>query len=808
MVLDQYSRHEQVSRARLTAVPRTDADRSLEPGLREALPGQLTSFVGREQHVAEVRRLLVEPRRLLTLTGFGGVGKTRLALEVAASLLDTYPHGVHLVELAALADPLLVPRAVASALGLDDEPGRAPLDLVQAALRHQRLLLLLDNCEHLLEACADLADRLLRACPGVQILATSLEALGIDGETVWQVPSLDVPSDRLPLADSARSGAVRLFVERAQARQPDFVLTDATLPAVTTICRSLDGIPLAIELAVAWIPTLTVDELAGRLGDRFRLLTGGSRTALPRHRTLKALVDWSYDRLSDDERALMARLSVFAGGWTLEAAEGAGCWVSGFGGRGDGLRSPETRNPTSKTLETLAGLLAKSLVLVTSRGGTTRYGYLETIRQYAAEKLVPHEEQAARHRHAIYFAELAERAELELRGPEQRAWLDRLDADHDNMRAALRWSIDQNEADLALRLCSGLRVYWWIRANLNESAGWLEQALAVRGPATPRARARALNGAGDVARSRGEYDRSTAFHTEALELARQIDDRREIALAIHYLASLAEVRGDFGEAGRLYEHDLALFRALGDDVGAARALNNLGIVVRGQGDYARAAELCEESLGIRRALGDVWGIAASLDELARVARARRDVTHAAELCLESLCLFHSLGVKRHVAGALDIAAWVAAARGQHERAARLYGSAAALREAIGSAALPNEQGPVSRDLAALRLALGPARFADAWADGRALSPEEAVDAATGILTPRVRAVPDLPGPALSRREQEVVERIARGLSNREIAAELVISGLTVESHVRNILRKLGLERRGQVAAWATQHGLN
>ena len=307
-----------------------DEDRdAVQPSWRQpSLPSRLTSFVGRDRHLAEVRRLLAGPCRLVTLTGFGGVGKTRLALEIAASVLDrsvtsgpAYPDGVHLVALAALGDPQLVPRAVATVLGLDEQADRSLPDLLISSLRRRRALLVLDNCEHVLEASAELVDQLLRACPGVQILATGREALGIDGETVWPVPPLDLPSGALTLEGAVRADAVRLFVERAQGRWPELTLTERSLPAVVEVCRQLDGIPLALELAAAWLPTLTVEELAARLDDRFRLLTGGRRTALPRHRTLRAVVDWSYDRLTQPEQALLRRLSVFPGGWTLEFAE-------------------------------------------------------------------------------------------------------------------------------------------------------------------------------------------------------------------------------------------------------------------------------------------------------------------------------------------------------------------------------------------------------------------------------------------------------------------------------------------------------
>ena len=436
--------------------------------------------------------------------------------------------------------------------------------------------------------------------------------------------------------------------------------------------------------------------------------------------------------------------------------------------------------------------------------GATRYGLLETIRQFAAGKLVecPEEEREAHRRHAAYFLGLAERAEPLLVSAEQAAWLDRLDAEHENLRAALRWSIEQQETETALRLCGALWRYWWTRGHLDEGARWVERALDGQGLAPDAARARALNGAGALARIRGESPRATVLQTEALALWRRVGDRSAIAATLQSMASAAKDRGDFVQAGGLYEQCLMLFREVGDGWGTAMALNNLGINLRAQGQYARAAALCEESLAIRRERGDDFGIAMSLDELSRVARSQGDYERTATLCAESLPIFQRLGVKRHLAAALELVAWVAGARSQHTRAARLFGAADAVRTEIGAPLPLNERPDYERAVAATQRALGPARYGVLFGEGQALSPSEAVALA---LTPESGAANDI-GPALSRREHEVMLLLARGLSNREIAAELVVTQLTAESHVRNVLRKLGLDRRGQVAAWAAQHG--
>ncbi|MGH2352814.1 MAG: ATP-binding protein, partial [Chloroflexota bacterium] len=442
--LSDLARPERVFQLIVTGVPDTfPLLRSLDM-LPHNLPLQLTSFVGRERELPAVRDLLAE-HRLVTLTGPGGTGKTRLALQVAADVLPAYPDGVWLVALAALADPALVPHAVAQAVGVREEPGRPLLGTLADALRPKRLLLVLDNCEHLLDACAHLADALLRACPHLRVLATGREALGIAGETAWRVPSLGLPDARHlpPVEVLSQYEAVRLFIDRALAVQPGFRVTNQNALAVVQVCARLDGIPLAIELAAARVRVLPVEQLLVRLEDRFRLLSGGSRTALERHQTLRAAVDWSYDLLTEPENAVFARLAVFAGGFTLDAAE-AVC-------AGDGIEAVEV-------LDLLTHLVDKSLAVVDEQpDGTARYRLLETLRHYAREKLAAREEaDTVRAQHATHYLALAEQADPELRGPRGAGWLDRLRRDLDNMREALAWAEAGGEAELGLRLAAAL----------------------------------------------------------------------------------------------------------------------------------------------------------------------------------------------------------------------------------------------------------------------------------------------------------------------------------------------------------------
>jgi predicted ATPase/class 3 adenylate cyclase len=424
--------------------------KSLET-LPNNLPVQLTSFIGLEGEIDEVKQLLATTR-LLTMTGAGGCGKTRLALQVAAVVLEDFAEGVWLVELATLSDPTLLFQAVASALNIREQPGRSLQATIIDYLSPKQLLLVLDNCEHLVAACARLAETLLRACPHLRILATSREALGIAGETIRPVPSLSVPDPRRqPTVETLRrSEATRLFIERAIAGLPTFSPTTRNAEPITQVCQRLDGIPLAIELAAARVKVLSVEQIASRLDDRFRLLTGGSRTGLPRHQTLRATMDWSYELLSEAERVLLRRLAVFAGGFTLETAE-AVC---------TGMDAE-----TSAVLDLLTHLVDKSLVIMEERGGTSRYRLLDTVRQYGRNKLLESgEDPRVRRRHRDWYLQLAEAAEPELHGPDQRLWLDRMEMEHDNLRTALDWSkVDEDGSEAGLRLAGALWWFWYVR---------------------------------------------------------------------------------------------------------------------------------------------------------------------------------------------------------------------------------------------------------------------------------------------------------------------------------------------------------
>ena len=767
------------------------------------LPLQLTSFVGRDREKAEVARLL-GGARLVTLTGAGGVGKTRLACQVGADLAGQFRDGVWLVELAPLSDAGLVPQAVAAALAVDEQPGRSILAVLGDYLRTRPLLLIFDNCEHVLTTCASLAEALLRTCPDVRVLATSREALGIAGETIWRVPSLSLP-EAADTADPARLAgyeAVRLFEERAAASQPGFRVTERNAAAVAHICRRLDGLPLALELAAARVKGVAVDQIAARLDQGFRLLTGGRRTALPRHQTLRATMDWSYGLLADPARIVLRRLSVFAGGFTLETAE-AVC----------ADEAVEARD----VLDLLLELVDKSLVVPEAGDGDARYRLLETVRQYAHERLVESgEADRAHRRHAEWYLALAERAEADVEGPEQPAWLARLEGEHENLRAALDWSTAAADgAETALRLAGALWPFWHMRGHFAEGRRWAERALA-RSDLAPRPVVpKVLWCAAHLSWRQGRYDAAVEFNERNAALSRDLGDDRGMAWARLGTGLVALHHDDYEEAGARFEEALAMFRKVGDRYWTAMVLIQLGFATWHQGDRERTAALIAESLPILKQLGGQWAIAYTARFTAHLAVAQGDYARAASLYRESLVLCREVGDRWVVTECLTGLAAVASAQGHHEPAARLLGASDMLEETLGIRVPRSTIDMVQRDRRAdsSRANLGDAAFASARADGRAMGLEQALEYAlvqadllrAGGKAPRKPAAQDA-GP-LTAREREVAVLVARGLTNREVASLLKISERTTDAHVQNILNKLGFNSRAQIAAWAAERGL-
>ena len=603
------------------------------------LSQQLTSFIGREAEMGEVTRLLATTR-LLTLTGAGGSGKTRLALEVAGGLVAGFPDGVWWVDLARLGDPELVPQAVAAALGLRPEAGRPLLDQLADFLQRRHLLLLQDNCEHLIAACASFADALLRSAPHLTILATSRQPLAIAGETIYRVPSLQIPDPAHPppLPELARIEAVRLFAERGAAVSPGFSVAHDNGPAVAMICQRLDGMPLAIELAAARLKMLSVEELAARLDDRFRVLTDGSRTAPARHQTLRATMDWSYGLLEEAERVVLRRLAVFAGGWKLGAAEA----ICG----GAGLRG--------EVLDLLAGLVDKSLVVAAWQGRPGHYNMLETVRQYALERLKESGDEASlRQAHADYFLALAEQAEPELFSPEQNTWLARLEEEHDNLRAAFTRLRRQDDPQPGLRLAGALWRFWEVHGHLAEGQAWLAEMLRRAGTAAePAVRARALLGAGVCAYHQRDNAASVAQLTESLQLYRALGDRQGVARALYYSGWLALERGAFAEARALLEESAAIRREIGDRQGLSWALGRLGAIALWQGDFTTARPLLDQALALSRELNDKVAIVWWLQMLSLMLLGLGEIEQAQALAGEGALRCRELGDRRDLVGML------------------------------------------------------------------------------------------------------------------------------------------------------------
>ena len=647
------------------------------------LPVQLTSFVGRRKEMIEVKQLL-DKARLLTLVGTGGSGKTRLALEVAGELLESYKDGVTLVEFAALSDPALVPDRVVAALGLREEPGRPLTETLVNALRSKCVLLVLDNCEHLRSACAQLAETLLRGCPNARILVSSRESLRVAGEMVYNLASLGLPAAirtapaqadlataLIQFEELRNSEAVQLFAERAASNQPRFALTDGNVREIAHICRRLDGIPLAIELAAARVKMLTVQQIASRLDDSIQLLTRGAETALPRQQTLRATMDWSYDLLAEKERVLFRRLAVFAGGFALETCESV-CVD-------DGLQGGEV-------LDLLSELVDKSLVSVidVDEDQQTHYRLLETIRQYAGEKLESSSDHvSARARHREFFVQLAERAGTQLAGPEQGSWLQRLEIEHDNLRTVLEWTVT-NDVNLAVRLAKAIWRFWELRGHWREGLGWLEQCLSGQVALTPDLRAAALDAAGNLATCRGDSARAKTLFEEQLALQQHLGDERGIARALHNLGSVAWRHGDYGQARASEEKGLSIRRKLGDKSAIATSLHALGTYAQEQNDLERAAALYQEALAIRRELGDTGSIATLLNNMGNMAQAQGDLEKVRALQEESLALRRKIGDKAGISQSLTNLAVLAEEQGDFRRAHALLEESLAIDRELGN----------------------------------------------------------------------------------------------------------------------------
>lgn len=763
------------------------------------LPAQLTTFIGREQEIAQVKRLLGSTR-LLTLTGSGGCGKTRLALQVAADLIEQYPEGLWFVDLGPVADAAFVPNSVALALDVPEQPMRPLADTVADHLRSKHLLLILDNCEHLRDACQMLANRLLRDSPGLRILATSREVLGVDGEATYRVPPLRVPEahEEPPVEVLAQYDAVRLFAERAALSQMGFALTSDNAAAIVQICQRLDGMPLAIEFAAARVVVLSVEQIAARLDDRFRLLTAQSKKTLTRHQTLRATLDWSHDLLTDHERTLFRRLSVFTGGFTLEAAEQV-CAAAGIAG--------------ADVLNLVGRLVDKSLVIVDERDRHARYRLLESVRRYGHERLDESgEAETMQRQHRDWYLDLAERATTKLRGPDQDVWLSRLEIEHDNLRAALGWSKAVRDAAAVLRLAGALTWFWFMSEHWSEGRQWVEDALAAGGAAAPLLVFRAQWGAILFSLAQGDLNRARELSEDLGADPTLVDDRECSILAYIAKGILAPEIGEPDRAVALLEEAVARAHELGDRWLLAFALTQLSANVRKQGHYARATDLCAESARLFEQLGDRWRVSVALRNMGITLLCNGAFDGAAAAFAKGMRLRTPAQNGWVAFQCLEGLACVACAQGAHERAAILFAAALPIQEYLRSRRDRDFWLQVEHYLARTRAALSDHAFDAARNSGQAMTLDQAVEYALGPAGPETaagrprRRNGSSIGDSLTIREREVVRLLARGLTNREIAATLVISERTAEGHVQSILNKLGLNTRAQAAVWAVEHG--
>ena len=806
---------------------------------RTAIPTAPTSFIGRERERAQIARLL-DSSRLITLTGAAGCGKTRLALRVARDAADGYAGGAQWVALAQVTDPELVAQATAKALRLPEQPRRSSLERLVEALQDEQALLVLDNCEHLLQACAGLAETLL-AETGVSILATSREPLRVTGEKHYPVPPMSLPPPALPPASVdalAQSDAVQLFVTRARAVLPAFELSAENGPLVAEICRNLDGIPLALELASARVNVLTLEQIVGWLDNHFDLLFPASHVTHVHHETLRAAIDWSHDLLSEAEQVLLRRLSVFSGGCSLAAVE-AVCAGNAF--------------EPGQTLELIASLVGKSLVAAETLGRSqARYSMLETIRQYATEKLRAAGERATlRDRHLQYFLQVSEETESKVRGEYQQLWLNYLEDQYDNIRAAMTWSLESGQIEEGLRISISLYQFWTVRDYVEEGAAWLERLLARADDAVSAVvLAKALVYAVTTASFRGNRDAQTAYARRAADLAQDVgqDDEQALVWALSAQAHGERGAGNYEAEFALYHRIIDLRRRLGHRYYLAIALSTGSFAAMSLGAYGQAREMLDEALPLLHEIGDPYRIAMALNFSGDLARCVHDNDHALAAYGQSITLLRELDAVRDLASALHNLGHTCLRRGDVDRSRALFEESLALHREqrnrpgiaeclVGYAALAlaaDLPAAGARLLAAAvglggeqnlttwaatrmayehyleqaRTALSETAFRKEQAAGRALSLEQAIGYAGEVAGKAVSAQEarrELDG--LTPREREVTTLIAQAKSNDEIAAELVISKRTVEKHIANIRAKLAFTKRAQIVRWALESGL-
>jgi predicted ATPase/class 3 adenylate cyclase len=747
------------------------------------LPAQMTSFIGREREIREVKQALNQ-YRLVTLTGSGGIGKSRLSLQVGTQCLPEFPDGVWLVELAAVTDPAIILPTFLSVFKLREDTHRNALDTLTGHLREKNLLLLLDNCEHLIDACSQISTSLLQSCSNLRILATSREALAISGEYTYRVPSLHTPdaANLMPLEQLAKVDSIRLFLERAVTAKPGFVLTQANASSLVQICARLDGIPLAIELAASRIKVLSPEQIAARLDDRFRLLTGGSRAALPRQQTLRAAIDWSYSLLSDPEKMLFRRLAVFLGGWSLEAAESV-CGIE---------QTPAYYFAAKKgitverfdVLDLLTRLVDKSLIYVEETTAGSRYHRLETIRQYSRERFFEtNEVEVVLDRHLAFFVEFAELVDEKLKGSDEVEWQSRMAAEQDNLRAALDWGLNRNP-DSALRIAGAANLFWTASGYSAEGFHWTQKALeqvdkSPLAPGTSKeqrliARAKALRGLTRLYLSLGDNAKAKQAAEESVALYRQSQDRRGLAFALVVLAYPLEFLGLRVQAEAALQESYSIAQSEQDTYGICRSLNRLarvivqlyhdpdlaqgyveealrlaretglrsqeaqaseilGFIAIHRNDYETARARLQESMRLYEEVGSSFNVTLEKSNLAHLERKLGHHTEALEYYRQTISVFRDIGQTGAVAHQLECFGFIALAQGQNKYAVQLFAAAHSLREKSGTPMTPDEQVYFDEQLKNLREQLDPGTFTSFWTKGRGLKMEQAIDLALEMV---------------------------------------------------------------------------
>ncbi|HEX6482261.1 MAG TPA: LuxR C-terminal-related transcriptional regulator [Ktedonobacteraceae bacterium] len=778
---------------------------------RSPLPVYLTRFVGREQECNTLSSLLLS-KRLLMLVGAGGIGKTRLALEVASELTNSFSDGVYMIELASLADPQLVPQAIASVLNIRTDRDVSLISFLKSALGERHVLLLLDNCEHVLTECAPLVEALLQASPHLHILGTSREPLGITGETIWRVAPLSSPDPEQNYSVEQLAGyeAIQLFCERAAESNPRFRLTQQNAPAIVHTCRQLDGLPLALELAAALLPMLSVDQLAARLDERFVLLKHGRRTAGVRQQSLQATLDWSYALLTPAEQALFPCLAIFAGSWDLDAVEQVCTPVI-----------PET----FAIVETLVQLVNKSLVVAEEQEGlerdTTevRYRLLDTMQQYALEKLEQRGAlQQAGERHYTWCLELAERADEHLYGADQVMWLQRLEMETANLRVALTRMLTAGRLDAVARLADALRRFWITHNHFSEGRYWFDMLLTTERDEqrlSPPLRARVLFGAAGFARYQGAYERACALLEEQIALLETLNDRSGIAEAQTYLGLALGLQGDFERGISLCSTGLEFYRSMGQHKGSATALTTLAFLKLAQGHYAQAMTLSEEACQLLREAGNHVHLLYALFTLAQAALLLEATERAREVCREALGLARTQEQTYGIAACLGLIGGLAGMEGKYAVAARLFGAAQALQERVQAPHPPAGRALLERMVRTIIATSGREQFFLHFSAGQASPLEQILLEAEEVLqtAPTSPASSSLTSSVstalavLSPREREILTLVATGLTDAQVAGHLYLSTRTVSKHLQSIYTKLNIKSRSAATRLAFEHGL-